>query len=264
MHTAPHAAEHERDRVEADAFAHAARAEAEALFEQARALGAEAHRRHEAHDGAGAHEASVRAKATRERAEAANVRAAEAIFARAQKHLRDAAVEIDLHGLHVDEALSFVTTRLDDARARARSEAENAPPGSRAFVVVIHGAGQHSSGGRPLIKPAVLGLLARRQGGGGAGGAAAEPARSDGVIESYQVDFDALTKAHNEGTTSVFFEVQPGPDARKAAPELQAPQAAQQLARPAAAIAPAPAASPPLARPAPKPEPEPACCCVIC
>ena len=93
------------------------------------------------------------------------------------------------------------------------------------ILIAIHGAGHHSAGGAPLIKPALLERLARRAAAseaelagasaaassqseaavGGAGAKAVPPPPRVCVLESYVPDFDAVAKCHNTGTTSVYF-----------------------------------------------------------
>lgn len=62
-------------------------------------------------------------------------------------------ITVDLHGLHVDEALRLVESGL-------RSLPESIPGG--VTVRYITGKGLHSAGGAPRIKPEVLRLLAER------------------------------------------------------------------------------------------------------
>jgi hypothetical protein len=121
--------------------------------------------------------------------------------------------ELDLHGLHISEALEALAQRLDAVEAHwtaqqqqqaqaqqqpgARQPGGGAAPPRRATLRVIVGRGTHSSGGEASLPRAVAGWLAdaglshRLAGGaidvalrpgawarrrGGPGGAAAAPA----------------------------------------------------------------------------------------
>ncbi len=78
---------------------------------------------------------------------AASRKAADAIFA--MKNARVKPEEIDLHGLHVEEALVKTEERL----------ARDLASGRGGVLVVIYGAGNHSLGNKQLLKPAVEKLL---------------------------------------------------------------------------------------------------------
>ena len=137
-----------------DAFVASARAPAEALWRERASLSAESQRLWQASDRAGAKACSERAHALAERAAQADAAAASAIFAQRQLHVR--ADEIDLHGLHVEEAERFLLQRLKDAGHQGGAAAA-----ARALVV-IYGQGHHSAGHKTHVKPAVLALLARQ------------------------------------------------------------------------------------------------------
>jgi DNA-nicking Smr family endonuclease len=68
---------------------------------------------------------------------------------------RDARTTIDLHGMHVESAVSlvdeFVSIYLEVGLSR----------GMRRFQIIT-GAGLHSRGGRAKLKPAIQGLLRNR------------------------------------------------------------------------------------------------------
>ncbi|GBF95437.1 hypothetical protein Rsub_08399 [Raphidocelis subcapitata] len=62
-----------------------------------------------------------------------------------------AACEVDLHGLHVTEAVALAERAVADARARGESR-----------LTLIVGRGAHSAGGVARLRPAVAGALERR------------------------------------------------------------------------------------------------------
>ena len=131
------------------AFIAAQRAPAEALWTQRAAAAALSQRLYQAHDKAGAKAASNEAHALEAQARAADAASAAAIFRHKQERL--APCEVDLHGLHVEEAKRFLSERLEaDARSRAPQ------------LVVIYGQGHHSADHRTHVKPAVLELLRAR------------------------------------------------------------------------------------------------------
>ena len=138
------------------AFCAAQRAPAEALWAQRAAAAALSQRLYQDHDKAGAKAASTDAHTLEAQARAADAAAAAAIFARKQQRLAPA--ELDLHGLHVDEAKAFLVARLEaDARRRAPLGSDGSP-----ILVVIYGQGHHSAGHKAHVKPAVLELLRAR------------------------------------------------------------------------------------------------------
>jgi DNA-nicking Smr family endonuclease len=84
-----------------------------------------------------------------------NARAAAAIYRRRNPETKKGADRIDLHGLFVKEAVSYLERRLDARRVEAR--------GGTAMVEVITGAGRHSQGHVAKIRAAVLALLKRKR-----------------------------------------------------------------------------------------------------
>ena len=98
------------------------------------------------HDKAGAKVASEAAHALEQQARAADAAAAAAIFAHKQQRVLPS--EVDLHGLHVEEAKGFLAARLEAERTAGT-----------AFLVVIYGRGHHSADHRTHIKPAVLEMM---------------------------------------------------------------------------------------------------------
>lgn len=96
------------------------------------------------------------------------------------KNARMGPFEVDLHGLHVDEALRFVKERFD------RDIAKGTFPG----VVLIYGAGHHSVDGKQHIKPAVIKAIIERPHGQ--------------LVETRQ-DWDAITGKPNPGCVSVAY-----------------------------------------------------------
>ena len=138
------------DAASDDAFCHAARAPADALWAQKRERADAAHALYAAGDKAGAKAASDAAHALEARALQADAGAARTIFA--HKQARVGANEIDLHGLRVDEARRFLAARLDSDAAQGRGGA----------LVVIYGQGHHSADKKAHVQPAALALLAER------------------------------------------------------------------------------------------------------
>jgi DNA-nicking Smr family endonuclease len=144
-HRAPTPAE---EAIE-NAFLAAQRAPAEQLWAQRAEQSAASQRLYAAQDKAGAKAASEAAHALEGQAKAADAAAAQAIFAHKQQRMTPA--EIDLHGLRVEEAKSFLGARLE-AEGRAKSP----------FLVVIYGQGHHSADHKQHIKPAVLDMMRAR------------------------------------------------------------------------------------------------------
>ncbi|KAM3940422.1 NEDD4-binding protein 2 [Leptodactylus fuscus] len=81
-----------------------------------------------------------------------NRRAAVHIFERANEYLLPENI-LDLHGLHVDEAMKHFRKVLQD---KADEFKQN---GGKPHLLVITGRGNHSQGGIPRIKPAVIDFL---------------------------------------------------------------------------------------------------------
>ena len=81
--------------------------------------------------------------------EHANKRAASLAFASSAANATGDPNTIDLHGLHVKEALSLVKARVKALRRATALE------GARPSLVVITGRGSHSADGLARIKPAV-------------------------------------------------------------------------------------------------------------
>jgi DNA-nicking Smr family endonuclease len=176
----PLAAAHEIQHEVDEEFCKEARAESEALYAKKSAKMAESKAAFERGDKAAAHELSAEGKALASAAEAAAATAARKIFA--MKNARVGPLEVDLHGLHVAEALEFVRERLDHDNAQGAER----PVG----VVFIYGAGHHSAGGKQLLKPAVLSELAGRP--------------KDQIVE-YREDWDAVSGKANPGCVSVVY-----------------------------------------------------------
>jgi DNA-nicking Smr family endonuclease len=130
-------------------FIREARAPAERLWARRAEQSAAAQRAWQSNDKAGAKVASDFAHALERQAQTADAAAAAAIFAHKQQRVQ--ANEIDLHGLHVEEAKGFLAARLE-AELRARS----------ALLVVIYGQGHHSADHKAHIRPAVLDMLRAR------------------------------------------------------------------------------------------------------
>jgi hypothetical protein len=166
---AQHEAQHDADEI----FCKKARAHAEQLWAQRKALMDEQDRLWNAGDHAGARAKVEKAKEVAKQADAAEDKAAEEIFA--MKNARMQPEQMDLHGLRVDEAIRFLKRRI----AADRSS-------SRAFSVVIYGAGHHSAGHQQKIKPAVLDVLRREK-------------------LSFQEDWDGLTNHANAGCVTVTY-----------------------------------------------------------
>ena len=94
----------------------------------------------------GAKEMSDKGKAHEARMHEADKEASVAIF----KHKNESQdkFHIDLHGLHVQEAIGFLQERLTQQKEHGLDH-----------LVVIYGAGNHSAGGVRKIKPEVEKLL---------------------------------------------------------------------------------------------------------
>lgn len=81
-----------------------------------------------------------------------NRRAAVQIFERANEYLLPENI-LDLHGLHVDEAMKHFRKVLQDKIDEFKQN------GGKPHLLVITGRGNHSQGGVPRIKPAVIDFL---------------------------------------------------------------------------------------------------------
>ncbi|XP_075715467.1 NEDD4-binding protein 2 [Rhinoderma darwinii] len=81
-----------------------------------------------------------------------NRRAAVQIFERANEYLLPENI-LDLHGLHVDEAMKHFRKVLQDKTDEFKQN------GGKPHLLVITGRGNHSQGGVPRIKPAVIDFL---------------------------------------------------------------------------------------------------------
>ncbi|XP_056413035.1 NEDD4-binding protein 2 [Hyla sarda] len=81
-----------------------------------------------------------------------NHRAAVQIFERANEYLLPENI-LDLHGLHVDEAMKHFRKVLQDKTDDFKRN------GGKSYILVITGRGNHSQGGVPRIKPAVIDFL---------------------------------------------------------------------------------------------------------
>ncbi|XP_069833649.1 NEDD4-binding protein 2 isoform X2 [Dendropsophus ebraccatus] len=81
-----------------------------------------------------------------------NRRAAVQIFERANEYLLPENI-LDLHGLHVDEAMKHFRKVLQDKTDEYKQN------GGKSHLLVITGRGNHSQGGVPRIKPAVIDFL---------------------------------------------------------------------------------------------------------
>jgi DNA-nicking Smr family endonuclease len=133
-------------RLDDSAALEALRAPAAELWRQKAAKSAESQALYQRGDKAGARVASEAAHALEQRARLADGEAAARIFERKQLGLRSD--EVDLHGLHVEEAKEHLAARLAGERG--------------GHLVVIYGQGHHSKDHRAHLKPAVLALLAGR------------------------------------------------------------------------------------------------------
>ncbi|XP_068134570.1 NEDD4-binding protein 2 [Hyperolius riggenbachi] len=83
---------------------------------------------------------------------AENLRAAVQIFERANEYLLPENI-LDLHGLHVDEAMKHFRRVLQEKTEEYKKN------GGKPHLLVITGRGNHSQGGVPRIKPAVVDYL---------------------------------------------------------------------------------------------------------
>ncbi|KAG9467880.1 hypothetical protein GDO78_014105 [Eleutherodactylus coqui] len=81
-----------------------------------------------------------------------NQRAAVQIFERANEYLLPENI-LDLHGLHVDEAMKHLRKVLQEKTDEFKQN------GGKPHLLVITGRGNHSQGGVPRIKPAVMDFL---------------------------------------------------------------------------------------------------------
>ncbi|CAN2388498.1 NEDD4-binding protein 2 [Pristimantis euphronides] len=81
-----------------------------------------------------------------------NRRAAVHIFERVNECLLPENI-LDLHGLHVDEAMKHFRKVLQDKREEFKQN------GGKSHLLVITGRGNHSQGGVPRIKPAIIDFL---------------------------------------------------------------------------------------------------------
>ena len=126
-----------------------ARKEAElrgAYYERSRAA-------YSAGDHAAAKRFSNLGKAAGARMDALNARAAAAAFDMNNAGRGRPPGEVDLHGLHVREAVAAADAALEAARARGERR-----------VVLIVGRGVHSRDGVARLKPALIGELGRKHG----------------------------------------------------------------------------------------------------
>lgn len=179
----PQAVRHAAEEAQHDAdeiFCKEARAESESLFVEKTAKMAAAHDAFERGDKAAAHELSTEGKALNAAALDSAKAAARKIFN--MKNERVGPFEVDLHGLHVAEATEFVEERLNRDVTQGPTEF----PG----VVIIYGAGNHSTGGKQLIKPAILAVLT---------------ARPQGQLVDTREDWDAVSGKANHGCVSVVY-----------------------------------------------------------
>ncbi len=135
-----------RSHVDDSATLDALRAPAEELWRQKAAKSSESQALYQSNDKAGARAASEAAHKLEHLARLADAEAAARIFEHKQQGLRPD--EVDLHGLHVEEAKEYLTQRL-------AGEAGG-------YLVVIYGQGHHSKDHKTHVKPAVLALLAGR------------------------------------------------------------------------------------------------------
>ncbi|XP_063777109.1 NEDD4-binding protein 2 isoform X1 [Pseudophryne corroboree] len=81
-----------------------------------------------------------------------NRRAAVQIYERANEYLLPENI-LDLHGLHVDEAMKHFRKVLQDKTEEIKQN------GGKTYLLVITGRGNHSQGGVPRIKPAIIDYL---------------------------------------------------------------------------------------------------------
>jgi DNA-nicking Smr family endonuclease len=162
-----------------EAFVRRQRAGAESLFARRHALMDQSRAAWDGGDHAAAKRLSDEGKAAGAAAAAAQEAAAEAIFAYKNTPARLQPEEVDLHGLHVDEALRFTSRRVQADRARGAK-----------LLIVIYGAGHHSADNKQHLKPAVLAHLAEQEG--------LAPSQ-------IQVDFDGLDRRANPGCCTVTY-----------------------------------------------------------
>lgn len=178
---------------------------------------------------------SDEAKELAAKAEAAEANAANEIFKYMNASGRQPENAIDLHNLRVAEAERFVNQRLD---ADASSGAAN--------LVIIYGAGNHSAGGKQMIKPAVIDILKQR-----------------GL--DFKEDFDLNKDAENHGCVSITYKAGAAAASTPAEPaaEPAAAEPAAALVVEAAAPAAAPAATPAPAAVKAAPKEKKSACCII-
>lgn len=120
---------HEKQQLDDELFCRQARAHAEALFDQHHSTSAQSKAAWDSGDHRLAKQLSDESKQLRRAAEIASLAAARKIFD--MKNSRVQPEEIDLHGLHVDEAVKFTEERIDlDVNS------------SKELVIVIYGAGE--------------------------------------------------------------------------------------------------------------------------
>jgi DNA-nicking Smr family endonuclease len=163
-----------------EAFVRRQRAGAESLFARRHALMDQSRAAWDGGDHAAAKRLSDEGKAAGAAAAAAQEAAAEAIFAYKNTPGRGLQPEeVDLHGLHVDEALRFTSRRVQADRARGAK-----------LLIVIYGAGHHSADNKQHLKPAVLAHLAEQEGL---------------APNQIQVDFDGLDRRANPGCCTVTY-----------------------------------------------------------
>jgi hypothetical protein len=187
-------AEHERQRELDSAFAAQARAEAERLFDERSRILTDQKKAWDSGDHGLAKQLSAHAKQVGARAEEALAKAADVIF----KHMNERRDkrQVDLHHLHVSEAVAFVQRRLEMEReAIAVAKAQNPvhiTTSTGPLMIVIYGAGHHSAGHVQKLKPAVLDLLH-------------EENAKHGEWFTYKEDYDAVAMKTNQGCVSLFF-----------------------------------------------------------
>lgn len=141
--------EHERQHKLDEEYCLSQRSAAEIVYQRLHQLQEEQKRTWDAGDKGKAKKLSEEAKELREEAENLMSVAASNIFK--YKNNRQPPQYIDLHGLHVDEALNFLKLRIQVIRE------QNTP-----ILIVIYGAGHHSVNHKQLLKPVVMDYLTKQ------------------------------------------------------------------------------------------------------
>jgi len=148
----PYHEEHERQHKIDEEYCTQQRAAAEAKYERRHQLMEQQKQLWDSGDKAGAKKLSEEAKHLGEEAEKLEFLAAENIFKYKNSPSRQPPDYIDLHGLHVQEALRFLKLRIQSVREQKKP-----------VLIVIYGAGNHSKNHKQLIKPSVMEYLSSQK-----------------------------------------------------------------------------------------------------